>query len=465
MLLHLIHLLLNHGLTLAAAATVGLGGAAETLVTGDGGDGGDDGSADSGDNQTEGDENAEVTDEGGSETDGGTEPAKEGKSTEGKVDWRTIPPEVKSHISEIAKVNPKLANQLQNAVYTSSTFLKEVPGGIKEIRELKSSIEELGGLDEIRNQATTYKTLVDEQEELDNKARQGDVSVLENFAQIAGDGFSKLMPSALNRWANQDREGYSYEMGKIMVNAMKDGGLVSDLNLAFKMLKLNNAEATKEAMDCLNRCAEWANGINKIATTAPQKAQVDPQIEKAQRDIDSGRTKLFNDQFSSEFGSWRTRQIQDAVTPLSNGRTLNEYQMQTLGERIVSDVKTILTADKDYMKNLNRLYAARDMVELQKFAKARTAKILPEVAKKAYRSLFSGAAPVKKAPVAGAKPGQKTTPVQTTPAVKGWTKVTADKAPSPDQIDGKRTDFKMKFSKQAILKDGSKVYWGTKVPS
>lgn len=464
MLLHFIHFLLQHVLMLAATATVGISGdAAGALITGgsDGTDGADGGSGEGAEGEDDGTDDTDSTGDGQSQTEG--DKTQDQKTAEGKVDWRTIPPEVKGHIQEIAKTNPKLANMLQNAVYTSNNFLKEVPGGLKEIRALKTSIEELGGLEEIKTQAATYRNLVDEQETLDSKARAGDISVLDTFAEIAGEGFFKLMPQALTRWANQDREGYSHEMGKLMVGAMREGGLVSDLNLAFKMLKLNNAEATKEALECLNRCAEWANGINKLATTAPVKPQVDPKIAEQQRDLDQGRTKLFNEQFSSDFGGWRNKQISDTVATLTNGRQLNEYQMNTLANRIVSDIKDILTSDKDYTKNLQRIYDARDMAELKKFAQARTSKILPEVAKKAYRSLFGTAPATKKT----AKPGDKTVKPgqQTTVPVKGWVKVAPDKAPSPDQIDGKKTDFSMKFKKQAILKDGSKVYWGDKVPA
>ena len=44
------------------------------------------------------------------------------------LDLRTVSPEVKSHLKELAKTNPKLANAIQNAVYTSQTFLKEEIG-------------------------------------------------------------------------------------------------------------------------------------------------------------------------------------------------------------------------------------------------------------------------------------------------------------------------------------------------
>lgn len=403
-------------------------------------------------------------------TEGSEGAAPQAKPTqEAKVDWRTVPTEVKGHIQELQKTNPKLANLIQNAVYTSNNFLKEVPGGLKEIRALKSTIEEFGGVDEIRTLSTTYKALQEEQEALDTQARQGDVRVLDSLIDIAGDGFSKLMPQALQKWYSSDPEVYNHEMSKIVVNAMREGGLVADLNLAFRMLKLGTPEAVKEASDCLNRAAEWANGVFKVSNTVPQKPVVDPKIAEQQKDIETQRTKLFNDQFSSEFGGWRNRQIKDAVSTVSNGRQLTEYQYNTLAQRIVNDIKDILVADSEYNKNLNRLYEARDMAELLKFTRSRTSKLLPEVAKKAFRSLFSGSAPVKKPapqPAATEKTNQPAAAAGTAAApVKGWTKVDPSKAPAPNEIDDKKTSFEMKFRKQAILKNGNKVYWGNKVPA
>jgi len=454
---HLPHILL------AATAAVGMGeiGSAGADIV-DSATEGTEEVTDSVESSEGGDSGADTDNEGVS---GEEEQPEVQQKTDSKVDWRTVPAEVKGHIQELQKSNPKLANLLQNAVYTSSTFLKEVPGGLKEIRALKTSIDQLGGLDEIKTLSDTHKSMVENQEALDTRAREGDPAVLDSLEEVAGEGFFKLVPAAMNKWAQKDRAGYNHEMSKIFVNAMREGGLVSDLNMAFKLLKLNSPEATKEAVECLNRCAEWANGINKIATVPPERPKIDPKIEEQQKNIESERTKLFNDKFSNEFGSWRAKQIKDAVSQVSGGKSLNEYQMKTLNERIVSDIRDILTTDTDYMKSLEKIYNSRDMAELQKFTRARTLKLLPEVSKKAYRSLFSGAAPVKKQV---AKPNTqtdgKTTP-QVAQQVKGWTKVAPDKAPKPSEIDDKKTPFEMKFRKQAILKNGQKVYWGDKVPA
>lgn len=396
-----------------------------------------------------------------------TEPVQPEQKTEEKIDWRTIPPQVKAHIQSIQKTDPKLANMLQNAVYTSNSFLKEVPGGIKEIRQLKQSIDEFGGLDEIKNISQTYRGLVDEQESMDNMARQGNPEILDNLIEVSGvEGFSKLMGPALARWASSDQAGYTHEMSKVVVSALREGGVVADLNLAFKMLKLNTPEATKEALDCLNRCAEWANEINKVAITAPQRPTVDPKIAEEQQKINDQKTQLFNQEFSGNFRTWRAKEINRLVAEETKGRQLNDYQLNTLHERIIDDVKKILMEDKDYLKNLDRVYNSRNMDELMKFATARSSKLLPEVTKKAYRALFPGVTPKKAA--ATTQPNGKNTSVKTNSTTAstttGWVKIDASKAPKPEEIDSKKTTFEMKFKKQAIKKDGTKVYWGNHAP-
>jgi hypothetical protein len=382
------------------------------------------------------------------------------------LDLRTVSPEVKSHLKELAKTNPKLANAIQNAVYTSQTFLKEAPGGVKEIRELRQVVEDAGGVEEIQNLRTTQRALIDEQEDMDRRTAAGDPSVLDTFAEVAGEGFNKLMPVALDRWAQNDPDGYSYSIGKVMVQAMQESGVVASLNLAAKMINLGTPEAYALATEAFNDVVTWANKVGDMAAKPPQKAAVDPNIAKQQTEISNQQAQIFNDKFGASFGPWRNGEINRQVKTLAPNKQFTNYQMNALGNGVIQEVQRILMQDQDYLKTLERLYDARNMDELLKFTKSRNTKLLPEATKKVYRNLFSeGTLGTKKpAPVVlGAQPGQKPgTPVA--PTVKGWVKIAADKAPAPDEIDNRKTDFKMKFQAQAILKDGRKVFWGDKVP-
>ena len=455
-LFHLIH----SAIMFAGAVAISLPGS-ESIDAGLLSEGSEGSEGTEGQESTEGQEGTESQE--GIEGSEGTDGTKPGVSKESKVDWRTVPQNVKAHIQELSKTDKTLSNLLQNAVYTSQTMLKEFPGGLKEAQALKSSIEEFGGLEEIRSLSETHNQFVEEQESLDNQAREGNPEVLTNLVNIAGkEGFGKLMVPAIDMWAQSDPAAYSHVMSRVIVNTMRESGVVAEINTAFKMLSLNNPEATKEAIESLKRVATWANDINKVATIPPEKPAVDPKIQEQQQSIDNQKVELFNKEFSNSFGSWRNRQIQEQVKAHTNGRVFTDYQMKTLGQNIVQEVQDILTSDPEYMKSLNKIYATRDMAELQKFTRARTSRLLPEATKKAYRALFSD--PGKKTT---AKPGTKTTAKPGTAPVipiKGWRKVEVSKAPTPDQIDSAKTPFEMKFRQQAILKDGTKVYWGKHIP-
>lgn len=459
LLTHLISLLAVKGVMFAATAgIIDIGGGAPLVE-------------DTGEtSENEGGENSEIDGGGTQETEGGeTEETDKSavKETEAKVDWKTVPPAVKVHLQEIAKTNPTLANMIQNAVYTSQSMLREFPGGIKEVRALKTSIEELGGIDEAKGIKGQYEQFVQEQEVIDNKAASGDASVVDDLMEVAGDGFGKLMPVALDKWASKDPDGYQHVISKVMVSAMQEGGLVADLNLAFKMLKLNNPEATKVAIESLEKVAGWVNGVGKIALKAPEKPAVDPKIAEQQRNIDTQNTQIFNEKFSNQFGAWRNNRIKEEISSvLPKGKSLTPVQMQTLGNWAVSAMKDILTADEDYVSKLDKYYGARDMSELLKFTKSRTDKLIKTSVSKGYRELFSNFGVVKKmAPQTDKtiKPDTGTT-TKSGPVIEGWTKVEASKAPTPQEIDNNKTTFEMKFAQQAILKTGKKVYWGNKTP-
>lgn len=394
------------------------------------------------------------------------------------IDWRQVPNDVKNHINELAKSNPKLANMVQNAVYTSQTFLREFPQGLKEAQDLKRTIDEAGGVEEINNLRGIHQSLVDEQELMDNQARTGDPAILDNFMEVAGDGFNKLMPAALDKWLAKDPDMYSHVLGKIMVNSLTEAGIVSNFNMALKMLALNNEEATKVAMDALREAANWMNGLNKIATTVPTKPQADPRIAEQQQQIDNEKAQIFNEKFSNQFGAWRNREIRQQLDTIAPRRNLSDYQRATFGQKVVDEMKEILTADQEYMKNLERIYNSKDMDALLRFTKSRNAKLLPDVTRKVYRQLFSsGGLGTKKPQVAdgsgvgfeptstqGGAGGNGRAPVQPT-LPKGWVRVEPERAPRPDEIDNVKTDFKMKYNKSAVLKSGRKVYWGAKVPT
>lgn len=416
--------------------------------------------------------------EGAEEVEGGGEEPESGegkpvpKAASEKVDWRSVPQEVKAHLQELGKSNPKLGNLLQNAVYTSQTFLREFPGGLKEAKGLKTSIETLGGVEEIQNLHTAHKQLITEQEDLDRRAASGDPEVLNVLADVAGDGFVKLMEPALSLWNQKDPAGYAHSIAKLLVSTLSDGGVVSSLNLVHKMLALNTPEATKMAMEELKRASDYMNQIGDVASKPPEKPKVDPIIAAGKKEIEDGRAKLFTDKFNTRFQSWRNPQITKAIYATApRGSKFTQDQLNVLGKEIVNEVKGVLAADGEYIKTLERLFNSRDEEALFKFTSSRTMKVLDQAAKRVYGRLYRNITPAKKA--ATGAPGQKTEPgtaqkrtaATTGTETKGWTKISADKAPDPNDIDNTKTDFKMKFKKQAFLKDGRKVYWGDSVPA
>lgn len=407
-------------------------------------------------------ETAEEGGDGGTEGEG-TDTQQAKPATEEKVDWRSVPPEVKGHLTELAKTNPTLANKLQNAIYTSQSFLKQFPGGLKEAQGLRKEIDDAGGMEEIKQARATNRAMQLEQEDLDGRARSGDPMVLDNLIEIAGDGFPKLMPVAMERWAAQDNAGYSHVMSKVMVEAFRQNGLVANLNLAVKMLGLKNEAATTEGIKALQTVADWVNSVGAAAAKAPEKPQIDPAHAAEQTRIDGEKTQIFNDRFENQFTPWRNTQIKNLLTAQSKGRTFSDYQVGTFGNKVVEEVRDVLKADKDYTQDLQRIYNSRDLDALLKFTRSRTEKVLPNVVEKVYRALFSNptATKVKDKPKTATATAAATAAV---PAVKGWVKLSQAQAPNPSLIDNKQTTFEMKYDKQAILLDGRKVYWGSKIP-
>lgn len=419
--------------------------------------------------KTGGEEEQEVAEEGAGEKEGeGSGEKPEKSSATLHLDGRTIPPEVRAHLQAISKENPKLGNLLQNAVFTSQSFLREFPGGIKEAQSLKKSIDEFGGLEEAQKIKQNYQALSDEQEALDSKARAGDPEVLQNLVEISGEGFSKLMPHALDLWASKNPAEYEHVVSKVIVSAFQTGGLVSNLTLAAKMLSMDGQPAKDAAIEALNNVISWANKINDISKKAPERPKVDPDIERQQKELEGQKEQIFRDKFNSQYGAWRDSQIQKELSSIAPGKKFSDFQMQSIGNAVVARVKNILIQDPEYTKSLEKIYNTRDLDELLKFSKSRVTRVLPGAVKDVYHRLYAETSlgGKKKAAASGQKssekPGEKKSASAAAPAAKGWVKLSA--GPKPDEIDNGKTSFEMKFRKGAILKDGRKVYWGEKPP-
>jgi hypothetical protein len=394
----------------------------------------------------------------------------EGKADE-KIDWRTVPQAVRSHLQELKKTDPKLANLVQNAVYTSQQFLRTFPGGLKEVQGLKQAVDEVGGVEEIRTLRDTHRAVVEEQEDLDRRAASGDVSVLDNLIDVAGEsGFGKLMPAALDRWMQKAPAEYSHAMAQVMVAAMQEGGVVANLNMAIQLFGLGTPEAIKLGNEALGKATGYLNSVNEIAAKAPEKPKVDPQIAQQQQQIETERTKIFNDRFADRFSSWRNPEIARNLSELApKGKQFSDYQRSVFVSGVIEELKRVLTSDDDYTRSLERVYNTKNLEDLFKFTKSRAEKLIPEASKKVYRQLFTESTLGGKKPVTQVqKPGQQAAKpgvaAGAQAANKAWAKIA--QGPKPDDIDRTKTDFKMiALGKSAILKDGRKVYWGDRAPA
>src|SRR6185312_16787243 len=87
------------------------------------------------------DTGAETTDET-AEGDGGEETGEPAART---GDGKFLSDADKAILAEIKAKDPKLAARVRNALFASEAFKKAVPGGLKEVQQLRSQIEQVGG--------------------------------------------------------------------------------------------------------------------------------------------------------------------------------------------------------------------------------------------------------------------------------------------------------------------------------
>src|SRR5437879_431417 len=126
------------------------------------------------------------------------------------------PDKIKAHIEALKKTDPVLAKEIKNLFFAADALKKEIPGGLPEIRQMKATIDELGGADGIES----IKAEKAEWAQIDADFAAGNVKVLDKFAEVNPEGFSKLIPAALDNLATVDRESYNHALSGIFVSTL-----------------------------------------------------------------------------------------------------------------------------------------------------------------------------------------------------------------------------------------------------
>jgi hypothetical protein len=382
------------------------------------------------------------------------EPGEPGKAIESApptlIEGGKLSADAKKYLDELKTTNPGLARGIQRALYKDAEWQKEVPGGLKEVRELRQTVETLGG----PNGVQEIQAEVNGWHQFDAQYMAGDPKAVE-FMTSEPEGqeaFLKIIPAALNKFEELHPDGYSQYMAQVFNHTIGQSGIPLALERLGDFLGDN-----PRAQEQLQKIA----GFLKFIDSAARKPVEAPKFAKSEAQPD-GRTEFEQERTAFEREKWKN-ETANAQRPLfeqewarlAGGRKMSETQQTAI--RQLYELTLNKAINGKHSETLQRYFEAKDRNGFLRYAANLDKTEMP----KALRAAFEAVLPSRPGPKPGSAPApvKNGTPAKGLPIAQGFTQVA--KQPATQEIDYKNPFNTIANFQQgrAVLKDGKKVQW------
>lgn len=361
-----------------------------------------------------------------------------------------LSPAAKAELDALKVKNPPLAKAIQRALFAEDRLRRELPGGFKEVAELRGKLEELGGetgIQELNQEIGGWR-------EFDNNYSAGDPKVLEFLTQTpeAAAAFLKIAPAAFEKFKEAHPDGYNRYMTDVFAADMEEKGIPMQLAQLGWMLKDN-----PEALQAVQQIQNYVKGIGQMArkpVSAPAIAA--PKVDDRAKQLDTREQQLTKTEWKRETESRHASLFQQNWKSLIGDRKLSDTQVATIKELYGLKLQTILKAKPDFTPNMERYFAAKQKDGFLKLHDSTFKDAVPRALRTAIQQLGIGGKPGPK-PGEAAKPPASGVKPSGTPAAPGFAFVGT--RPSITEIDNRTTTPQMWQEGKAVLRDGRKVYW------
>ncbi|HEY2496558.1 MAG TPA: hypothetical protein VGK24_05775 [Candidatus Angelobacter sp.] len=459
----------------APAIGGGEGGEGAAIIPGEEGapEGGEEGAA-------EGESTTEAGAAEGAEEDGKPEVKPEVQASKPLIegDGRTLPNDLRKLVADTKATNPAMAAKIKDLYFGYAGLQNKIkqnfPGGLEEAIKLRDAVEDLAGpegVEEIANEVTEWRGI-------DQMLETGNPAIFDTMAKQFPEGLKKLLPTAVEMWADSDPDGHDRHMSGVIIGTLNQNQITGDISRAIDYIEMEAQKSplVTKALDLIKGALGKVDKIAQFAQSKPKAPERNPgqdAIDQRDRDVKQKETTLFVKELSGDVDGFTNPKIDAELKKLLKGKPITDGAKNVFFTKVRKVVADKLRAQPKFLEKYNALIDARSRDGAYKFLTTRMDPLLfpsldgkdrgaiEQVFEELYGKATLGSGTKKKVVTPAGKPASGA------PAgkVEGWIKVSPDKAPKPDEIDKKRTPFEMGFRKQAILKNGKKVYWGDKVPS
>jgi len=354
--------------------------------------------------------------------------------------------EAKQTIEELKAKNPALAKALQRSLFAEDRLRRELPGGFKELQQLRGQLEPYGGpegLEQIQGELKGW-------EDFDQSYTSGDPKVLEFLTKTpeAKDAFLKIVPNAIQKWSEFNQEGHDAYMSQIFLATMN----AADIEMNVRLLQ-NAVGENPQAQELVKNLMGFVQSIKGMASKPVSAPKVAPTAQDPRTsELDNRETQLRRQEWTGEtnqqhgriFGeAWK--RIAATVPADKQGLVRRLYGIH-LGEKI--------KARANFDQNMTRYFDAKQKDGFLRLHESTFKDLVPLALRSAMAEAGLGAKKAAPPPANGVplKP-----PVGQQPQA-GWVRLN-NKPNFATEVDRKQTSPEMYSRKQAILKTGKRVTW------
>ena len=393
----------------------------------------------------------------GTETTETETPGEAPKGPAGKLMAGNQPsPAFKAELDKVENAEIKRAMIRDAAI--AERLRKEIPGGFREVQQLRERIEELGGDEGI----SSTRAELDGWNQFDEMYTSGDPKVLEFLTETpeAKSAFLKIAPMAFEKYREAHPEGYNSYVAQVFEADMAQNEVPMTVALLGHLLgrvTFPSDGDRAEAEKLYKSLSDYTNRIRTIART-PVKAP------EAAKPTDDGRSKDLETQLLGETRTnWSTEANANIASPLfrqawaknMGGRNLKEAETARFIKYYKVNLQEVLGRKADFTQKLDGYLSGKQKSGFMKHYQAVYSEAVPLAFRQTMAELQYG------------KPGPKPAAAATTPAKPartpqgkpdaGYALVAAK--PEMSTVNRRQTTPDMWIKHQAILANGKKVSW------
>ncbi len=322
-------------------------------------------------------------------------------------------------IEELRAKDPQLAKVFRDALFETDRFSRAIPGGLKEVQELRDTVEQLGGehgIREVQEKLAGWDSFDDQYMAGDPKALEFMLSTPESQQ-----AFLKLAPMAMNKFEELNPEGYaSYLCQRIVGDAVANRVPIA-MELAQHYLAAGDAQ---KAAEQFGQVVKWFQGLDATAKKPVETAKTQQAPDPRVAELEQQNQGFVREQWRQETAKEQNAVYASELNRLLGGRKVTDVQREDILHRVQTKLGLRI---KEQEKTLERYFGAKDKDGFLKFANSFSKKHIPELLREAVDRYVpqkpgpkvtpvpQGGQPLRP-PVNGAKAEQGFTQVQTMPS-------------------------------------------------